>query len=116
MTQVSTRYQQIVVKVLPEVRHEVVVIAAVGDPEQGRVRDEEVVGDHHHHDMPPSGPRHLVLGQPGLGGHIEIVSSPASSTLHILHLQRLVQQGPAVAVVLLLHVALQAVVTLTVNQ
>ena len=106
-------YQEVVVKVGPQVGHEVVVVLAVRDPEEGGVGDEEVVGDHHHHDVPPGGARHRVLRKPGLRGHVEVIPSPAAPALHVLHLQGLVQQGPAVALILFLHVALQTVVTLT---
>ena len=108
-------YQEVVVKVVPQVGHEVPVVAAVRDPEEGGVGDEEVVGDDHDHDVPPGGPRHRVLRQPGLRGHVEVISGPAAPALNVLHLQGLVQQGPAVALILLLHVALQTVVTLPVR-
>ena len=108
-------YQEVVVKVGAQVGHEVVVVLAVRDPEEGRVGDEEIVRDHHDHDVPPGGAGHGVLRQPGLRGHVEVVASPAAPALHVLNLHSLVQQAPAVALVLLLHVALQTVVTLSVR-
>ena len=45
--------KQVIIKLGPQVREEIILVASIRDPEGGHVRDAEVVGDHHHQDVPP---------------------------------------------------------------
>ena len=62
----ASRYEQLVV--VADIREvgQVVSVAAGAEPEERGVGGGEGVRDDHHHDVPPGGPRHLVLGQPRL--------------------------------------------------
>ena len=102
-------HQEVVIKLGPEVGEEVIIVAAIRDPEGGHVGDAEVVGDHHHQDVPPHRPRHLLGAQPGLRGHVEVVSRPAAPALVILDLKPGVQQPPLEAVVLPVGVFMETV-------
>ena len=101
--------EEVIIKLGAQVRHEVILVAAIGDPEGGHVGDAEVVGDHHHQDVPPDRPGHLLGAQPGLRGQVEVVSSPASPALVILDLETLIQQPPVQAVVLPVGVFVETV-------
>ena len=79
--------EEVIIKLGTQVRDEIILVATISDPEGGHVRDTEVMGDHHHQDVPPHGPRHLLRAEPGLRGHVEVVSCPASAALIILDLE-----------------------------
>ena len=107
--------EEVIIKLGAQVRHEVILVAAIGDPKGGHIGDAEIVGDHHHQYVPPHRPGHLLGTQPGLRGQVEVVSRPASSALIILDLETVIQQPPVQAVVLPVGVFVETVPALVIS-